>query len=322
MSETDRPSTPAENIQNPDAVDFHAAGFLVKVQGAWTGKALEEFRAYLRRKGFSPPEDELGEVLERAKRRYFEHDACLYLCAERPCRDKVRFDVPGESDFPVRLTGCQGPCKQAPVVSLRVRERVEMFAQVFSPADWRAVGGFAARAGAAGTLLVDPGAAAPFRFDPVYGPNNGVQLRSLEFLLGHFRGDGKYAAGSYSFQKEVVGTLEAGGRFIALRMDACYPLPDGQKDVHTALVVVGPDDSGNIEASAYLDGGGVRKYAIEVGDGFLRFDDIPPGHAERQRARKILQPRPGGFEERLEVDEGRGAFAPYYTIQMRRVGAL
>lgn len=319
MSETDRASTPAQNIQNPDAVDFHAAGFLVKVQGSWTGKALEEFRAYLRRKGFSPADEELGGVLERAKKRYFERAACLYLCAERPCRDKIRFDIPTDSDLPVRLTGCQGPCKQAPVVSLRVGQRSEMFAQVFSPADWRAVGGFASRARAAGTLLVDPGEAAPFRFDLVHGPNNGVHLRSLQFLLGHFRGDGRYAAGSYIFQKEVVGTLEAGGRFIALRMDACYPLPDGKKDVHTALVVVGPDGSGNIEASAYLDGGGVRKYAIEIGEGFLSFDDIPPGHA-RQRARKILKPLPGGFEERLEVDEGRGTFAPYYTIQMRKLG--
>src|SRR5258706_10731358 len=183
MSETDRASTPAQNIQNPDAVDFHAAGFLVKVQGSWTGKALEAFRAYLRRKGFSPADEELGGVLERAKKRYFERAACLYLCAERPCRDKIRFDIPTDSDLPVRLTGCQGPCKQAPVVSLRVGQPSEMFAQVFSPADLRAPRGFASRARAAGTLLVDPREAAALPFRLVHRPNKRGRPPSLSILL-------------------------------------------------------------------------------------------------------------------------------------------
>ena len=59
---------------------------------------------------------------------------------------------------------------------------------------------------------------------------------------------------SYTFQKEVIGTFEAGGRFIALRMDASYPLPDGRKDVPKALVIVGSEpSSGTIKAHAYTD---------------------------------------------------------------------
>jgi hypothetical protein len=68
----------------------------------------------------------------------------------------------------------------------------------------------------------------------------------------------------YSFQKEVVGTVEAGGRFIALRMDVAYPLVDGQHDVHKALVIAGAEPlSGKITAHAYTDGGLVREYIVE-----------------------------------------------------------
>jgi hypothetical protein len=102
-------------------------------------------------------------------------------------------------------------------------------------------------------------------------------------------------------------------------MDASYPLSNGKKDIHTALVVVGPDTSGNIEGCAYTDGGIVRKYLVEVREGFLLFDDIPPGHATQLRARKVLSPTRDGFEERLEVDNGKGIFAPYYVIQMRKI---
>lgn len=308
-------------------LEFHTAGFVVKVHGSWTEKALEDFRKYLNRKGLFPSDGEVLRVLERARCLYFDGGACLYLCTEQPCREKIDFDVSKkalesarESGFSVRLTGCQGPCKQAPVLSLRVGERCEMFVQVVSRTDWRTIVQFAKRARTAGTFLIDPGEASHFRFDPVHGPSNhSVQLRSLQFLVGHFRGDGRYANGSYTFQKEILGTLEAGGRFIALRMDASYPLSNGKKDIHTALVVVGPDTSGNIEGCAYTDGGIVRKYLVEVHEDFLLFDDIPPGHATQLRARKVLSPTRDGFEERLEVDNGKGIFAPYYVIQMRKV---
>ena len=127
---------------------------------------------------------------------------------------------------------------------------------------------------------------------------------------------------SYTFQKEVIGTFEAGGRFIALRMDASYPLPDGRKDVHKALVIVGSEpSSGTIKAHAYTDGGIIREYRIESDNDQLYFDDVPPGHGKLwQRARKILRPTEEGFEERLEVHSGDGSFVPYYVVRMRKVG--
>ena len=249
-----------------------------------------------------------------------------------PCHAKIGFDLSIEaldrsySEFgvPVLLTGCQGPCKQAPVLTLRVGNRSECFAQVASPADWQAVLGFANRAAAAGTLLLDAQEAQQYRFDPVHdGPKQNVHLNHLLFLLGHFRGEGKYAMTGYTFSKEVIGAFEAGGRFIALRMDASYPLPDGRKDVHKALVIVGSEpSSGTIKAHVYTDGGTVREYCIESGDGQLHFDDVAPGHGKIwKRARKILRPTQEGFEERLEVDNGDGSFVPFYVIVMRKVAS-
>ena len=150
---------------------------------------------------------------------------------------------------------------------------------------------FATKAAAAGTLLLDAQDAQQYRFDPVHNePKQDVHLNHLMFPLGHFRGDGKCAMTSYTFQKEVIGTFEAGGGFIALRMDASYPLPDGRKDVHGALVIVGSEPSSEtIKAHVYTDGGTVPEYCIESGNGQLYFDDVPPGHGKLwKRARKIL----------------------------------
>ncbi len=92
----------------------------------------------------------------------------------------------------------------------------------------------------AGSLLANPGDAAEFLHDPAHEHGqSGARLKSLRFLLGHFRGEGRCAATGYTFQKEVIGTMEAGGQFIALRMAASYPLADGRQDTHRALVIVG-----------------------------------------------------------------------------------
>jgi hypothetical protein len=172
-----------------------------------------------------------------------------------------------------------------------------------------------------GSLLIDPGKAEEFLHDPVHDHGKpSAHLKPLGFLLGHFRGQGRYAMNSYAFHKEVVGTFEAGGRFIALRMDASYPLADGRKDVHKALVIVGSEAaSGTISAHAYTDGGVVREYRVERREQMLQFADEPPGHRDRwKRARKILRPTVDGFEERLEVDDGSG-YVPYYVIPMQKV---
>jgi hypothetical protein len=326
MTKTDKASEDTTDLES------HASGFVAKVSGEWTDTAFAQFRDYVKKIGIFTSEDELRAVVENAKGKFWQGDCRVFLCNALPCHAKIGFDLSIEaldrsySEFgvPVLLTGCQGPCKQAPVLTLRVGNRSECFAQVASPADWQAVLRFANRAAAAGTLLLDAQEAQQYRFDPVHdGPKQNVHLNHLLFLLGHFRGEGKYAMTGYTFSKEVIGAFEAGGRFIALRMDASYPLPDGRKDVHKALVIVGSEpSSGTIKAHVYTDGGTIREYCIESGDGQLHFDDVAPGHGKLwKRARKILRPTQEGFEERLEVDNGDGSFVPYYVIVMRKIAS-
>lgn len=310
-------------------LEFHASGFLVKVEGSWTEAALAQFHHFLNLRRLSPAANELEDALELAKEKYFDGKNRLYVCAAQPCCSKISFDISDAAldrlsrklGLPISTTGCQGPCKQAPIVSLRIGARSQMFAQVTTQDDWRAVLGFVKAAVQAGSLLVDAGAAEDFRHDPVHDHGKpGAHLKPLRFLLGHFRGEGRYAMTEYAFHKEVIGSFEAGGRFIALRMDASYPLADGRKDVHKALVIVGSEpSSGNITAHAFTDGGIVREYAIARSALALEFADLAPGHANQwKRARKIIRPTPEGFEENLEVDGGQG-FVPYYTIPMRKV---
>jgi hypothetical protein len=308
---------------------FHAFGFLVKVEGAWTDAAFAQFRHFLSLRSLSPSANELTAALERAKDKYFDSKNRLYICDAQPCCNKIGFDgsdaaldrLAGELGVPISKTGCQGPCKQAPVIALRIGTRSETFAQMTAPDDWRALFDFVKTAVKAGSLLIDAGAAEDFRHDPVHDHGKpSVHLKPLRFLLGHFRGEGRYAMANYAFHKEVIGSFEAGGRFIALRMDASYPLADGRRDVHRALVIVGSEtSSGTITAHAYTDSGIVREYSIARIEQVLEFPDLAPGHANQwKRARKIIRATPDGFEENLEVDGGQG-FVPYYTIPMRRV---
>ena len=128
-----------------DELEFHASGFIVKVHGVWTEKALDQFRHFLKLRRIEPTDDELTVVLRHAKETYLNGEARLSLCAARPCRDKIEFDISDEAlqssafaaGVPISLTGCQGPCKQAPVVSLRIADRSEFFAQVGSADDLR-----------------------------------------------------------------------------------------------------------------------------------------------------------------------------------------
>lgn len=311
-----------------NSLAFHASGFLVRTEGNWSDGALAQFRHFLKSRRIEPTIAELEQALELAKREYFSGNHRLYACAAQPCCKLTAHDVSErelarlseEIGAPIVNTGCQGPCKQAPVLALRIGDRQEVFAEVAGDEDWRAVLKFARAAVRANSLLVDTGAAEKFRFDPVHDHGKpSAHMTSLEFLLGHFRGEGRCAMADYAFHKEVIGSFEAGGRFIALRMDASYPLADGRKDVHKAFVMVGTEPTGKISAHAYTDGGLVREYAVEHRDGKLEFTDTPPGHASQwKRARKILQPTANGFEERLEVDPGDG-FVPYYVIPMQRV---
>jgi hypothetical protein len=311
-------------------LEFHASGFVTKVGGRWTETTLQEFRTFLSARRLTPSDDQLLAVLEPIRQRYLAGEYRLSVCSAQPCCNRLSFDISDgalgritqDIGMPVWKTGCQGPCKQAPVLSLRAGKRNEIFAQVVSEQDWQAVLSFAEKVRQTGTLLTNAREAEKFRFDPVHHHDRpGAHLQPLEFLLGHFRGEGKYAMTAYSFQKELIGTMEAGGRFLALRMDVAYPLTDGRQDIHKALVIAGAEAlSGKIAAHAYTDGGIVREYSVQNRQDWFEFEDQPPGHeASWTRARKILQPTDDGFEERLEVDRGDGNFIPYYVIPMKKV---
>ena len=124
-------------------LQFHTSGFVVKVNGVWTENALNQFRDFLQRRGLDPSEDELMAVLRQVQQKYLHGSGCLSICAAKPCRDKIDFDLSdaavkssaAQAGMPIWLTGCQGPCKQAPLLSLRVADRSEFFAQVASPCD-------------------------------------------------------------------------------------------------------------------------------------------------------------------------------------------
>ena len=145
-------------------------------------------------------------------------------------------------------------------------------------------------------------------------------LQQLEFLVGHFQGDGSYAKGGRRFHKEAVGAWEASGQFLSLRMRVVYPLKDGLLDVHEACVMLGLNaTSHQLEARVYTDGGGVVDYELAHDGRSLSFPDRPPRHqSHAKRARKILSPCETGFEERLEVDFGTGEFEAYSLVLMQR----
>jgi len=320
---------PQQRTRTHADLEAFALGFVVQVQGSWTEEALGGWRAELTRQGFTPTDHEITAALEHARQRFFQGPAHLFLCMGRPCHVRQKFDTSeqvlrqglDESRLLLSATECQGPCKQAPVATLRVGQRSTMFAQFVQEADWQAVLGFAQRAAAAGTLLTEPGTADPFQFDPVHEHEHGsVPLRKLHFLLGHFEGEGKEVTRPEPFQKELVGSWEAGGRCIALRMGVTYPLSDGRKDTHNAFVAIGvnPQTEG-IEARAYTDGGGVHDFQLQLDGETVMFTDRPDAHYSAQQARKILRPTADGFEERLEVDHGGGRFETHYIITMQRV---
>ena len=143
-------------------------------------------------------------------------------------------------------------------------------------------------------------------------------LQRLDFLVGRFAGEGRYAHGGGSFHKRVTGTWEAGGQFLNLRMQVAYPLADGKLDVHEACVMVGVEDD-CLRAQVYTDAGGRHDVTLDLDGNEVSFPDRPPGHGDTpRRARKILRPADGGFEELLQVDTDTGTFETYSRILLRK----
>jgi urease beta subunit len=317
-------------VSHSDTVllDSLTLALVVSGLGVCTDEAVADLRRYVESKAIPHTSAEFNASLERARRHFAEEDSHFFLCDGEPCQKRRRFEAtPHALQYEaerigcrISLTACQGPCKQAPVALLRVGHGCELFAQFVHCQEWEAVLDFTRRAAQEKTLLVDAGTAQPFRFDPVHEPEMpSVALEYVRFLLGHFEGAVELPLEQRSIQKEVVGSWEAGGRFLSLRMAATYRRTNGSWDRHQAFIVLGPDEeTGALVSRAYTDGGMIHEFHIVMEEGRLMFADRVPHHVSAVAARKVLTPTAHGYEETLELDRGFGGFEPYYTVPMQR----
>jgi len=322
-----------EPVSQSDTVslDSLTLALVVSGLGVCTDEAVSDLRRYVESKVITHTSVEFDASLERAKRYFAQGDAHFFLCDGEPCQQRRRFEATSNAlqyeaeriGCLISSTACQGPCKQAPVALLRVGHGCELFAQFVRRREWEAVLDFAQRAAQAKTLLVDAGMAQPFRFDPVHQPEKpSAALEHVRFLLGHFEGAVELPLEQRSIQKEVVGSWEAGGRFLSLRMAATYRRTNGEWDRHQAFIVLGPDEeTGALVSRAYTDGGMIHEFDIVIEETRLMFADRVPHHVPAVAARKVLTPTAHGYEETLELDRGLGVFEPYYRMPIQRKGS-
>jgi hypothetical protein len=307
---------------------FHALGFVARVDGELDDAARSHFRRFVLTRGISASLADIARVLNDALALYRAGDS-LMVCAALPCAGAFGFDtsdraageIASHVAMPVMRTGCQGHCKHKPVISLRVGDRREMFGRLTTDQDRRAIFDYAKSAHALESLAVPHSNEDAFRVDLEHSSlEPAARLAHIHFLSGRFCGEGRYADGTYKFSKEVVGTYEAGGRFMTLRMEARYPMSNGGHDVHRAFVVVGSasESKYKLVGRAFTDGGDVHDYEVECRDACLEFEDQSPDHGTAwKHVRKTLRPTREGYEEWLYVDRGDG-LEPYYRIEMQR----
>lgn len=180
--------------------------------------------------------------------------------------------------------------------------------------------GFVKTACEAGTLQIEAESIEPFRYDPDRASEKPCPaLLPLRFLIGQFEGKIDLPEERRSIQKEVIGSWEVGGQFIALRMVANYQHQGDARDRHHALVLVGSEgEAGGFDARVYTDAGGIQDFHVEMEGSRLWFADRVPHGTVATAVRKVLSPMADGYDESLELDRGGGRFVPYYTIPMRR----
>ncbi|MGH7899955.1 MAG: hypothetical protein ACREQQ_18505 [Candidatus Binatia bacterium] len=145
-------------------------------------------------------------------------------------------------------------------------------------------------------------------------------LDAVGFLVGRFRGHGRFRRGQTVFEKDVVGRWEVGGHFLSLSMTASYRVADAVADVHHALAVIGCDHaSGDLEARVFTDGGGVFEHRLIVDRGRIAFRDRVPHEVRAAEARTTLVVTPDGYEESLEITRGGERFEPYSFVRLLRL---
>lgn len=309
-------------------LDDLTLALMVGSGGECSNEAVGDLRRYAESKKLMATTAEFTASLDRARESFNEGESHLFLCDGKPCHRRRQFDgsaatLQQEAErigCRVTSTACQGPCKEAPVATLRVGRQCEMFTQFSRPSHWQTLLEFATRASGAGTLQIESESVEPFRYDPHHEAEKpSPVLLPLKFLVGRFEGTVELPEERRSIHKQVVGSWETGGRFLALRMAATYQQFDGNHDRHQALVLVGADpDQGGFLSRAYTDVGSIVDFHLEVDGARLRFADRVPHGISATAARKVLVPAGDGYDESLELDRGFGRFDPYYTIPMRR----
>lgn len=318
-----------EELDRPSSeLGRYALALLAVNSGCWTAESESLLCGYMKEKGLDHAAGAVSEVKATAHRRFHEGRAQLFLCTGGPCERRMKFDrseramqgYAEQAGVGITRTACQGPCKHAPVATVRAGQACEMFAEFARPPEWGAVLDFAGRAERAGTLLIDPGEALPYRFNPAHDHEKpSAALEQVRYLVGHFEGDVHLPNERRSMRKEVIGSWEAGGRFLALRMGVTYHREHGRSDRHQALVLLGPDwERGGLLAHAYTDAAAMHAFQVEVEQGALSFPDRVPHAVHAVSARKVLVADREGFVERVEFDRGLGLFETYYSMTLRR----
>ncbi len=301
-----------------------ALGFVLRMQGYWTEESLDPMIEYLNKKKIPFHRDQLVEKLGQAKRFFNKDPNHLFVCKGRPCLKRqfegfpkaVLQEFGPDKACPVTFTQCQGPCKQAPFATLRIGTETRQFSQFSNPSDWTLISKQIQNAVVQNTLVIDWGSASPFVFnftDPT--ASQDVHLKSLQFLVGHFKGQGRFIDFDKTFDKEIIGAWELGG-FLSIRMTATYPMQNGRQDTHRVMVILGKDPAeAHISARAYTDHGMTIDFTIQQNGSELEFEDTPPGRfGKKARARKRIYPVNDGLKEVLEIDRGDGEFKPYYEV--------
>lgn len=309
-------------------LDDLTLALIIGSRGQCSNEAVGDLRRYAESKKLVGTTAEFEASLDRARGSFNEGASHLFLCDGKPCHRRRQFNgsaatLQHEAErigCRITSTACQGPCKEAPVATLRVGRQCEMFTQFSRPSHWQTVLEFARRASGAGTLQIESESVEPFRYDPDHAAEKpSPALLPLKFLIGRFEGTVELLEERRSIHKQVVGSWETGGRFLALRMAATYQQFDGKHDRHQALVLVGADpDQGGFLSRAYTDVGSIVDFHLEVDGARLCFADRVPHGLSATAAKKVLVPSGDGYDESLELDRGFGRFDHYYTIPMRR----
>jgi hypothetical protein len=87
-------------------------------------------------------------------------------------------------------------------------------------------------------------------------------------------------------------------------------------------VIVGYDaGSGAYVARAHTDSGTTSDYRLTIDGDRVFFADRVPAHAVgATAARKVLTPRPGGYDETLEIEGPEASFHTYSVVELRARG--